>query len=32
MSPLAKRMVACWIATDMVWCSLLVFVLKREQS
>jgi hypothetical protein len=31
MSPLAKRIVACWIATDVIWCSLLVWVLKREQ-
>ena len=31
MSPLAKRIVTCWIATDVIWCSLLVYVLKRDQ-
>ena len=24
--------VACWIATDVIWCSLLIWVLKREQQ
>jgi hypothetical protein len=31
MSPLAKRIVASWIATDFIWCALLVYVLKQEQ-
>jgi hypothetical protein len=31
-SPLAKRIVACWIATDIVWCTLLVWVLRRDQQ
>jgi hypothetical protein len=32
MSPLAKRIVACWTATDVVWCSPLVWILRREQT
>jgi hypothetical protein len=31
-SPLAKRIVACWIVTDVAWCTLLVRVLRREQQ
>jgi hypothetical protein len=31
-SPLAKRIVISWIATDAIWASLLIYVLKREQS
>ena len=31
MSPLAKRIVVSWIATDVIWCALLIYVLKREQ-
>jgi hypothetical protein len=32
MSPLAKRVVISWIATDVIWASLFIYVLKREQS
>jgi hypothetical protein len=32
MSPIAKRIVTCWIATDVVWCSLFVWVLRRKQT
>jgi hypothetical protein len=32
MSPLAKRIVFSWIATDFIWGALLVYVLKREQG
>jgi hypothetical protein len=32
MSPLAKRVIASWIATDLIWGALLVFVLKRENA
>jgi hypothetical protein len=32
MSRLAKRIVMCWVATDVISCSLLVWVLRREQS
>jgi hypothetical protein len=32
MSPLAKRIVISWIATDVIWASLFIYVLKREQS
>ena len=31
-SPLAKRIVLSWIATDMIWASLFIYVLKREQG
>ena len=31
MSPLSKRIVMSWIATDFIWCALLIHVLKREQ-
>jgi len=30
--PLAKRIVACWIATDIVWASLFLYVLKRAKT
>jgi hypothetical protein len=30
-SPLAKRIVFCWVATDVIWASLFIYVLKREQ-
>jgi hypothetical protein len=30
-SPLAKRIVFSWIATDVIWASLFIWVLKREQ-
>jgi hypothetical protein len=32
MSPVAKRIVMSWIATDVIWCALLIYVLKREQD
>jgi hypothetical protein len=32
MSPLAKRIVFSWIATDIIWGSLLIYVLKREKA
>jgi hypothetical protein len=32
MDPIAKRVVLCWIATDVIWCSLLVWVLKRQKA
>ena len=32
MDPIAKRVVLSWIATDVIWCSLLVWVLKRQQD
>jgi hypothetical protein len=32
MSPLARRVIASWIATDLIWGALLVYVLKREQA
>jgi hypothetical protein len=32
MSPLAKRIVFSWIATDVIWGSLLIYVLKREKG
>jgi hypothetical protein len=30
-SPLAKRIVFCWVATDVICASLFIYVLKREQ-
>jgi hypothetical protein len=30
MDPIAKRIVICWIATDVIWCSLLVWVLRQQ--
>ena len=32
MSPLAKRIVFSWVATDLIWGALLVYVLKRDKS
>lgn len=32
MDPISKRVVLSWIATDMIWCSLLVWVLKRQEA
>jgi hypothetical protein len=32
MDPISKRIVFSWIATDVIWCSLLVWVLKRQQA
>jgi hypothetical protein len=32
MSPLAKRIVFSWIATDFIWGALLVYALKREKG
>jgi hypothetical protein len=32
MDPLSKRIVACWIATDLIWASLFVYVQKRAKS
>jgi hypothetical protein len=32
MDPLSKRIVACWIATDIIWASLFVYVQKRAKS
>lgn len=32
MDPIAKRIVFSWIATDIIWVSLLIFVLKRQEA
>jgi hypothetical protein len=32
MSPLAKRIVFSWIATDIVWGVLFAWVLRREKA
>lgn len=32
MSPLAKRIIASWVVTDLIWGSLLIYVLKRDQG
>ena len=32
MEPLSKRIVACWIATDIIWASLFVYVQKQAQK
>jgi hypothetical protein len=32
MDPISKRVVLSWIATDVIWCSLLVWVLKRQET
>jgi hypothetical protein len=32
MSPVAKRILFSWIATDMLWASLFIYVLKRDQD
>lgn len=31
MDPLAKRIVASWIATDIIWASLFIYVEKRNK-
>jgi hypothetical protein len=31
-SPLAKRIAFSWIVTDVIWASLFIYVLKREQG
>jgi hypothetical protein len=32
MDPLSRRIIACWIATDIIWASLFVYVQKRAKS
>jgi hypothetical protein len=32
MDALSTRVVACWIATDIIWASLFVYVQKRANS
>jgi len=32
MDPISKRIVFSWIAADVIWCSLLVWALKRQQA
>jgi hypothetical protein len=32
MSPLARRIVFSWIATDIIWAALFIWVLKRERG
>jgi hypothetical protein len=32
MSPLSKRIVASWIATDIIWASLFIHVEKRHEK
>jgi hypothetical protein len=32
MDPLSKRIVMSWIATDIVWASLFVYVQKRQKG
>jgi hypothetical protein len=32
MDPLSKRIVLSWIATDIIWASLFVYVLKRAKT
>ena len=32
MDPLSKRIVFSWIATDMIWCALLVYSLKQHDT
>ena len=32
MDPPSKRIVACWIATDIVWASLFVYVQTQAQK
>jgi len=32
MDPLAKRIVASWIATDIIWASLFIHVLRRAKA
>jgi hypothetical protein len=32
MDALSKRIVACWIATDVIWASLFIYVQKQAQK
>ena len=32
MDPLSKRIVFSWIATDVIWCALLVYSLKQREK
>ncbi len=32
MDPLSKRIVFSWIATDVIWCALLVYSLKQHEK
>jgi hypothetical protein len=32
MHPLSKRIVLCWIATDVIWASLFIYVEKRHKD
>jgi hypothetical protein len=32
MSPLSKRIVLSWIASDIIWAALFIWVQKREQA
>jgi hypothetical protein len=32
MDALSKRIVAAWIATDLIWASLFIYVQKRAQT
>jgi hypothetical protein len=32
MDALSKRIVACWIATDIIWGSLFIYVHKQAQK
>jgi hypothetical protein len=32
MDALSKRIVACWVATDIIWASLFIYVQKQAQK
>jgi hypothetical protein len=32
MTPLSKRIVMSWIATDVIWAALFIYAQKREQA
>jgi hypothetical protein len=32
MDPVSKRIVLSWIATDIIWASLFIFVQKRQKD
>jgi hypothetical protein len=32
MSPLSKRTILSWIATDIIWASLFIYVEKRQKD
>jgi hypothetical protein len=32
MDPVSKRIVLSWIATDIIWASLFIFVQKRQKA